>query len=64
MLGLLLATQASAAIVNPAIAIGLGAYKLSNWWTVLVYAVAPLIGTILGALAYKLIKHDSELETA
>lgn len=64
MLGLLLATQASAAIVNPAIAIGLGAYKLNNWWTVLVYAVAPLIGTILGALAYKLIKHDSELETA
>ncbi|HSW81474.1 MAG TPA: aquaporin [Candidatus Saccharimonas sp.] len=63
MLGLLLATQASAAIVNPAIAIGLGAYKLSNWWTVLVYAVAPLIGTILGALAYKFIKHDSELET-
>lgn len=60
MLGLLLATQASGAILNPAAAIGLGAYKLENWWTVGVYAIAPLLGAAVGALLFKVLKMDAD----
>lgn len=45
-LGILFASVASAGILNPAVAMSLGAF---NW----VYIVGPIIGSILGMQAYK-----------
>lgn len=65
LLGLLLASQASAAILNPAVALGLSAYKVGvsgaadgGWVTVWVYALAPILGLTIGAWLYKLMKWD------
>ncbi len=65
LLGLLLASQASAAILNPAVALGLSAYKVGvegmaagGWITVWVYALAPILGLAAGAWLYKLLKWD------
>jgi glycerol uptake facilitator-like aquaporin len=65
LLGLLLASQASAAILNPAVALSLSAYKVGvagmasgGWVTVWVYALAPIVGLATGAWLYKLMKWD------
>lgn len=57
LLGLLTATLGSAAILNPAVALGVGAYT-SNMWTVLGYALGPVVGLALGVWLYKLILWD------
>lgn len=58
LLGLIAATLASAAIVNPAVAVGLSAYHFDNWWTVAAYALAPALGAVAGAWLYKLLQWD------
>ncbi|HSE29487.1 MAG TPA: aquaporin [Candidatus Saccharimonadales bacterium] len=51
LIGLLIASIGSAAILNPAVAIGVNAF--TNNWSTLVYAVAPLIGIAIGIWGYK-----------
>lgn len=58
LIGLLLATQASAAILNPAVAVGVGAYSTENMTTVWVYALGPIVGLTAGAWLYKLMLWD------
>lgn len=57
LLGLLTATLGSAAILNPAVALGIGAYT-SNMWSVFGYAIGPIVGMALGVWLYKLILWD------
>lgn len=56
LLGLVVATLGSSAILNPAVAIGLSAY--TNIWTVLAYAIGPVVGLTLGVCLYKLLLWD------
>lgn len=58
LLGLITATLASAAILNPAVAVGLSAYHFDNWWTVATYALGPVLGVVAGAWLYKLLQWD------
>jgi glycerol uptake facilitator-like aquaporin len=62
MLGLLVATyQGTTAILNPAVALGLDAYKPDNLWPALaVYALAPAVGAIAGAWLFRLLQWDTE----
>lgn len=43
------------AIINPAVAVALQAYS-ANWWPVAIYALAPVIGGILGFVIYDLLR--------
>lgn len=56
--GLTVALLGSAGILNPAVALSLGAYQIDNFWTILQYALGPVAGVVVGALAYKLLKWD------
>jgi aquaporin Z len=59
MLGLLLGAQGAGVVLNPAAALGLDAYKFANghdWWTLAVYALAPIIGVTAGVWFYKLVR--------
>jgi glycerol uptake facilitator-like aquaporin len=60
LLGLILASQATSALLNPAVALGVSAYHLDNWWTIWVYALAPVFGASVGAWLYKLMQWDLE----
>jgi aquaporin Z len=62
MLGLLIATyQGTTAILNPAVALGLDAYKMDNFgWAFAVYAIAPLVGVAAGAWLFRLLQLDSQ----
>lgn len=65
LLGLVVATLGSAAILNPAIALGVSAYHLDNLWSLLAYAVGPLSGVAVGIWVYKLLQRDTaEKESA
>lgn len=66
LLGLLLATQGSAAILNPAAALSLDAYQIkdNNWWPVAVYAIAPALGAVAGAWLYRVLQWDSQPQKA
>ena len=61
LIGLLLASQASAAVLNPAVAMGLSAYKFTGTnglVTIWVYALAPILGLAVGTWLYKLMRWD------
>lgn len=58
LLGLILATLGSPAILNPAVALGMSAYHSSNLWTILTFAIAPVVGAVAGAWLYKLLQWD------
>lgn len=49
LLGLMVASGMSNAVLNPAVALGVGTVSV-------VHILAPIVGTILGALAYKQLK--------
>jgi glycerol uptake facilitator-like aquaporin len=54
LVGLIIASQGSSALLNPAVALGVSAYDVStNWWTVWVYALAPAFGASVGVWLYK-----------
>lgn len=57
LLGLIIATLGGAGILNPAVALGLSAYT-ANIWTILVYAIAPVLGAVAGVWLYKLLQWD------
>lgn len=56
--GLFVASLASASLLNPALGFALGAYHTDNLWTILQYALGPIVGGILGFLAFRLLKWD------
>lgn len=58
LIALIIASLGSSAIVNPAAALGLSAFKLDNTWTILAYAVGPILGGVAGAWLYKLLQWD------
>lgn len=58
LLGLIVATLGSPAILNPAVALGMSAYHADNLWTILTFAVGPVIGMAGGAWLYKLLQWD------
>lgn len=58
LLGLIVATLGSSAILNPAVALGMSAFHMDNIWTILVFAVAPIIGAVAGTWLYKLLQWD------
>ncbi|HET9411880.1 MAG TPA: aquaporin [Candidatus Saccharimonadales bacterium] len=62
MLGLFLAMQGSAAVLNPAVALGLDAFT-SDLWTYSVYAFAPVIGVTAGVMLFRLLQLDVKEET-
>lgn len=67
LVGLLLASQASAAILNPAVAVSLSAYEFGSsaaWTSVWVYALAPILGFAVGAWVYKLMVWDASVKKA
>lgn len=44
------------AIINPAVAISLHAYSWANIWPFAIYAIAPVIGAVVGFIIYDLLK--------
>lgn len=58
LIGLLIATAGSYAVLNPAVALGLGGYAQGGWWSISAYGLAPLIGAAAGAWLYKLLQTD------
>lgn len=59
LVGIVLATLGSAGVVNPAVGLAVNAYNTANWWTLWVYALAPVVGGALGAWLYKLMLWDT-----
>jgi aquaporin Z len=53
LVGLIIASQGSSALLNPAVALGVSAYDFNNWWTVWAYALAPVFGASVGVWLYK-----------
>lgn len=60
MIGLFAALAGSHAVLNPAVATALSAFSQGGWWSFAAYAVAPLVGAMLGAWLFKLLKQDVE----
>lgn len=58
LIGLVVTTLGSASLLNPAVALGASAYT-SNAWTVVAYAVGPVLGAVVGAWLYKLMLWDT-----
>ena len=58
LLGLIVAASGSSAILNPAVALGVGALDTKHLWGTVAYGVGPLLGASLGALLYKLLQSD------
>lgn len=58
LVGLVIATFGSSAILNPAVALGLGAYT-ANWWSVWAYALGPIVGVVVGVWLFKLMLWDT-----
>jgi glycerol uptake facilitator-like aquaporin len=55
---LIIASLGSPAVLNPAVAIGLSAYHMGNFWTITAFAIAPIVGGVAGAWLYKLLQWD------
>lgn len=53
----------ASAILNPAIAITLHAFDWSNAWTFAVYALAPVVGGILGFILYDVLRDKNGVES-
>lgn len=60
IVGLIVALSGSYGVLNPAIALGVGAYTQGGWWSLMAYGIAPLIGAAAGAWLYKLLQMDVE----
>ena len=58
LVGLIIASLGSPAVINPAGAIGLSAYHMENFWTVAAFAIAPIVGGVAGAWLYKSLQWD------
>lgn len=61
--GVLSGAQAGAAVLNPAVAVALQGFAATTWqnlWPLTVYAVAPLIGGVLGFALRDLLSNEGE----
>lgn len=58
LIGLIAALAGSSAVLNPAVATALSAFSQGGWWSFVAYAVAPLVGAMLGAWLFRLLKQD------
>lgn len=60
LIGLVVSLSGSYGILNPAVALGVGAYAPGSMqgWSIAAYGLAPLIGTSLGFWTYKLLQAD------
>jgi aquaporin Z len=58
LVGLFIAAIGSSAILNPAVALGVGALDLKNVWGLIAYALAPVLGAGIGMLLYQLLLTD------
>lgn len=58
LIGLIIATAGSSAILNPAVALSVGALDPKNMWGLIDYALAPILGASIGALLYRLLQMD------
>lgn len=61
MLGLVVSTLGSPAVLNPAVALGVSAY--SNMLTFAIYALGPIVGLTAGVWLYKLLWWDVNNKT-
>lgn len=52
----------SSAVLNPAVATALQAFKEFELWTVMVYALTPLVGGVLGFALNDLLRSDDQTE--
>lgn len=57
LVGLVVASIGSGAVLNPAVALGISAYT-NNGWSIAVYALAPVLGATAGAWLFKLLQSD------
>ena len=60
MVGLIAALAGSYAVVNPAVAVSVGAFSQGGWWSFAAYGLAPIVGAAIGAGLFKLLKQDVE----
>lgn len=62
VVGVILGALASVGVLNPAVAIAVGAYDFANssmiWWNLLQFAVGPILGAVAGMWLYKLLLWD------
>jgi glycerol uptake facilitator-like aquaporin len=58
LVGLIIASLGSPSVLNPAVAVGLSGYQMDNLWTILAFAIAPVVGVVAGAWLYKLLQWD------
>jgi glycerol uptake facilitator-like aquaporin len=58
LLGLIVAASGSSAILNPAVALAVGALPTAHWVSIIAYTIGPIVGLSLGALLYKLLQSD------
>jgi glycerol uptake facilitator-like aquaporin len=59
LLGLVIGLASSASILNPAVALGVGALDVSKHWLgIVAYGLGPIIGATAGAWLYKLLQSD------
>lgn len=58
LIGLLVATIGSYAVLNPAVAIALSAFEKGGFWSVAAYGIAPLISGMVGFWLYRMLQRD------
>lgn len=65
--GIIIALSGSFGVLNPAIALGIGAYTPKDThavlWSQAAYGLAPIVGASLGALLFKYLKDDADKAT-
>ena len=68
LVGLFIATIGSSAVINPAVALGVGAYQSDKhmMWSFIAYGLAPLLGATIGMWLYRIMQTEDEVlvETA
>lgn len=58
MIGLIASLAGSYGVLNPAVAAGLSGYAQGGFWSFAAYGLAPLVGGLVGASLFKLLKQD------
>lgn len=64
LIGIIVAISGSYGVINPAIAMAIGAFPKNDIWSLAAYGLAPIVGASLGAWLYKYIQTDVEKTAA